>query len=184
MIAVVKAAEMLDFIETPGHRSADAQGQGLVDAGLRGRRRPVARATPHLAPRPRGLGLAPRQPDHAVDSDSCSRRSSCRMPRENYEKVFSTFIRWARYCGLFAYDETTQRISLPSSRLWGGTSDASPFSARRPPRRRDKCCLSFSAWHKMAQNGTLLQFWLRRHFSANSARRAYGSGGNVDVRQP
>ena len=33
------------------------------------------------------------------------------MPYENYEKVFSTFIRWSRYCDLFAYDETTQLIS-------------------------------------------------------------------------
>ena len=34
------------------------------------------------------------------------------MPYENYEKVFNTFIRWARFGGLFAYDEATQRISL------------------------------------------------------------------------
>jgi len=34
------------------------------------------------------------------------------MPQENYEKVFNTFIRWARFGDLFAYDETMEKISL------------------------------------------------------------------------
>ena len=34
------------------------------------------------------------------------------MPYENYEKIFNTFIRWARFGELFAYDETVQRIAL------------------------------------------------------------------------
>jgi hypothetical protein len=34
------------------------------------------------------------------------------MPHENYEKIFETFIRWARFGNLFAYDETTETISL------------------------------------------------------------------------
>jgi hypothetical protein len=34
------------------------------------------------------------------------------MPYENYEKVFNTFIRWARFGELFAYDEATRRITL------------------------------------------------------------------------
>lgn len=35
-----------------------------------------------------------------------------RMPQENYETVFSTFIRWARFGSLFSYDEATGLISL------------------------------------------------------------------------
>ena len=34
-----------------------------------------------------------------------------RMPYENYEKVFNTLVRWARFGGLFSYDEQTQRLS-------------------------------------------------------------------------
>jgi NitT/TauT family transport system ATP-binding protein len=34
------------------------------------------------------------------------------MPQENYEKMFSTFIRWARFGDLLAYDEQTETISL------------------------------------------------------------------------
>jgi hypothetical protein len=34
------------------------------------------------------------------------------MPHENYETVFQTFIRWARFGNLFAYDEANGTISL------------------------------------------------------------------------
>ena len=37
-----------------------------------------------------------------------------RMPYENYEKIFNTFIRWSRFGGLFTYDETVQQIALGS----------------------------------------------------------------------
>ena len=57
--------------------------------------------------------LLQRQPDRAVDSDFVLETIVMCMPYENYEKVFNTFIRWARFGGLFVYDETTQRISLP-----------------------------------------------------------------------
>ena len=56
--------------------------------------------------------LLQKQPDHAVDSDFVLETIVMFMPYENYERVFYTFIRWARFGGLFAYDEATQRISL------------------------------------------------------------------------
>jgi len=34
------------------------------------------------------------------------------MPHENYEKVFNTFILWARFGDLLSYDETTNLIAL------------------------------------------------------------------------
>jgi hypothetical protein len=36
------------------------------------------------------------------------------MPQENCERMFETFIRWARFGNLFAYEETRQAISLQS----------------------------------------------------------------------
>ena len=57
--------------------------------------------------------LLQRQSDHTIDSDFVLETIVMSMPRENYEKVFNTFIRWARFGELFVYDETSQRISLP-----------------------------------------------------------------------
>ena len=53
-----------------------------------------------------------RQPDRAVDSDFVLETIVTRMPYENYEKLFQTFVHWARFGELFAYDEATHRITL------------------------------------------------------------------------
>ena len=52
-----------------------------------------------------------RTSDHVIDRDFVLETIVTRMPYENYEKVFSTFVRWARFGDLFAYDETVQVIS-------------------------------------------------------------------------
>ena len=56
--------------------------------------------------------LLERQPGRTVDSDFVLETIVTRMPYENCEKVFATFVRWACFGDLFAYDETTRRISM------------------------------------------------------------------------
>lgn len=34
------------------------------------------------------------------------------LPSENYERMFETLVRWARFGDLFAYDEDTEFLSL------------------------------------------------------------------------
>jgi NitT/TauT family transport system ATP-binding protein len=34
------------------------------------------------------------------------------MPREDYETMFDTMVRWARFGNLFAYEEAADRLSL------------------------------------------------------------------------
>ncbi|HEX7676902.1 MAG TPA: AAA-associated domain-containing protein, partial [Thermoanaerobaculia bacterium] len=34
------------------------------------------------------------------------------LPRENYEELFETMVRWARFGNLFAYEDDTDRLSL------------------------------------------------------------------------
>ena len=56
--------------------------------------------------------LLKRQEDHAIDREFVLEQIVLRMPYENYEKVFSTFVRWARYADLFSYDEDKERLKL------------------------------------------------------------------------
>jgi C-terminal AAA-associated domain len=56
--------------------------------------------------------LLQRQPDHSIDQDFLLETIVLNMPHENYETVFQTFIRWARFGNLFAYDEANGTISL------------------------------------------------------------------------
>jgi NitT/TauT family transport system ATP-binding protein len=53
-----------------------------------------------------------RQPSHEVDRDFLLETLVLRLPQENCEKVFDTFIGWARFGNLFAYDEDSEMISL------------------------------------------------------------------------
>ena len=40
------------------------------------------------------------------------------LPSENYEKIFETFVHWARYGNLFAYDDDAQKIFFPRKRAY------------------------------------------------------------------
>ena len=53
------------------------------------------------------------KPDRTVESDFVLETIATRMPYESYEKVFNTFIRWARFGELFIYDERIHRLALP-----------------------------------------------------------------------
>jgi cobalt-zinc-cadmium resistance protein CzcA len=114
VIAVVKAAEMLGLVDTP---------QQLVELTPKGRH--FAESPPEERESLWQEGLLTlrlfrdlhealqRQPDHRLDRDFVLETIITRMPYENYEKVFNTLVRWARYGNLFTYDESTQRLALP-----------------------------------------------------------------------
>jgi cobalt-zinc-cadmium resistance protein CzcA len=116
LVFIVKAAEMLGFVETA------LQMVILTEAGKR-----FAEGTPEerktlwreqlltLRLFQEVYGVLERQPDRSVESDFVLETIVTRMPYENYEKVFNTFIRWARFGELFVYDDTTHRLSLPPS---------------------------------------------------------------------
>ncbi|MFO1094474.1 MAG: AAA-associated domain-containing protein [Planctomycetaceae bacterium] len=53
-----------------------------------------------------------RQPNLTIDADFVIEEIVSRMPYENIERVFNTFVMWARYGHLITYDEETQRIAL------------------------------------------------------------------------
>jgi cobalt-zinc-cadmium resistance protein CzcA len=114
VIAVVKAAEMLGLVDTP---------QQMVELTPRGRH--FAESSPEERESLWQEGLLTlrlfrdihdtlqRQADHRLDREFVLETIITRMPYENYEKVFNTLVRWARYGNLFIYDESTQRLALP-----------------------------------------------------------------------
>jgi cobalt-zinc-cadmium resistance protein CzcA len=114
VIAVVKAAEMLGLVDTP---------QQLVELTPRGRHFAESSADERESLWHEGLltlrlfrdihDALQRQPDHRLDRDFVLETIITRMPYENYEKVFNTLVRWARYGNLFTYDESTQRLAQP-----------------------------------------------------------------------
>jgi cobalt-zinc-cadmium resistance protein CzcA len=118
VIAVVKAAEMLGLAETPGERVVlTARGWELAVAGPEERRSLWREQLLRLGLFRDVHEALRRQPDHALDRDFVLELIITRLPYENYQRTFTTFIRWARFGGLFVYDEVTQRLSLPDEAL-------------------------------------------------------------------
>jgi NitT/TauT family transport system ATP-binding protein len=113
VIAVVKAAELLDFVDTPKRQVVlDRDGERFVRATGEDRKAIWRQQLLKLRLFRDIYDLLRRQPEHAIDRDFVLETIIMAMPHENYEKVFNTFVRWARFGDLFAYDETTEMLSL------------------------------------------------------------------------
>jgi NitT/TauT family transport system ATP-binding protein len=113
VLNIVEAAELLDFVDTPRRLVVlDALGQRFVKA-LPAERQAIWRE------RLLTLGLfrrvydaLQRQPGHKLDRDFVLETIVLHMPQEHYERVFETFVRWARFGDLFAYDEAGETLTL------------------------------------------------------------------------
>jgi NitT/TauT family transport system ATP-binding protein len=112
-IAIVKAAEMLDFVDTPKQIVLlTPEGRKFVRADPDARKA-IWRAQLlqlHFFREIHTLLLA--EPDHEIRAEDIHERIILAMPHEQYETVFDTMVRWARFGNLFAYDEDTERLSL------------------------------------------------------------------------
>jgi NitT/TauT family transport system ATP-binding protein len=112
MIAIVKAAEMLGFVDTPKqdvHLTAD--GRRFVRAEP-DERKAIWREQLLKLRFFREIYDLLRSEDGEVNAEIIYERIATAMPHEKYETVFDTMVRWARFGNLFAYDEDTERLSL------------------------------------------------------------------------
>ena len=111
MMAIVKAAEMLNFVDTP------KQGVVLTQEGRR-----FVKADPEDRKaiwRTQLLKLRFFQDvnellkrEESVNGDIVREMIIMAMPREDYETMFDTMVRWGRFGNLFAYEEAADRLSL------------------------------------------------------------------------
>jgi NitT/TauT family transport system ATP-binding protein len=113
MINVVKAAEMLEFVDTPKRMVVlDPDGVRFVKATLEERKLIWREQLLKLRLFRDLHELLLRQPKHEIDRTFLLETFIMNMPQENYETMFQTFIRWSRWGDLFNYDDATEMISL------------------------------------------------------------------------
>lgn len=111
VIAIVKAAEMLGFIDTSRHTvSLTPKGSAFVEAAP-AEQKALWREQLLTLRLFREIHAAVEHEPHTIDRDFVLETIVSRMPYEDYEKVFNTLIRWARFGQLFSYDEAAQQIS-------------------------------------------------------------------------
>jgi NitT/TauT family transport system ATP-binding protein len=113
-IRVVRAAEMLDFVDTPKRMVVfEPEGQRFVRATPEERTAIWREHLLKLRLFQEIYEVLKRQPKHEVDRDIVLEQIVLHMPQENYERIFHTFIGWARFGDLFDYNEKTEILSLP-----------------------------------------------------------------------
>jgi len=113
VIAITKAAEMLAVVDTPKQDVVlTALGWQFMHADSDERKR-IWRSQLLTMKLFRDVYERLQQhPDEPISADDMKEMIILALPHENYEEMFETFVRWARFGNLFAYDETTEQIAL------------------------------------------------------------------------
>ena len=110
---VVKAAELLNMVDTPRRLVVlEPDGVRYLKAGPEERKAIWREQLLKLRLFRDVRDALDRQPRHEIDRDFLLETIVLSMPHENFERTANTFIRWARFGDLFAYDEDTQTIAL------------------------------------------------------------------------
>jgi NitT/TauT family transport system ATP-binding protein len=113
VIATAKAAEMLDLVDTPKHQVVLTQdGKQFVRATPEPRKQLWRQQLLKLKLFKDVYEFLQKDEDHALDKDYFLDLIVLRMPYENYERVFDTFVGWARYGELFRFEEDREQLTL------------------------------------------------------------------------
>ncbi len=113
VITVVKAAEMLDFVDTPKQMVILSNvGQHFVKATPQEQQMMWRDEVMKLRLFHEIHATLERQPEHEISSEVILETIVMMMPDENYERTFDTLVSWARFAKLFTYDENTGTVAL------------------------------------------------------------------------
>ncbi len=111
-ISIVKAAEILDLIDTPRHEVRITElGRRFVAADRLGRREIFAQQVFKL--RLFHIIIALLEEFEEVDADRIVQDIAQALPYDNPEKTFETMIAWGRYAGLMDCNAKTRKVFVP-----------------------------------------------------------------------
>jgi len=113
VIAITKPAELLNFVDTPKQEIVlSATGQRFIKADPEERKRIWRDQLLRFRLFQDVQAALEQRPDHAIAGNTVREMIIIAMPREDYEAMFDTVVRWARFGNLFAYEEDADRLSL------------------------------------------------------------------------
>ena len=115
-ISLVKAAEILEFVDTPKDEVRFTElGRKFIAADSDTRKEIFAEQVQKLRLFHIILGYLEVQEE--IDSETVIKDISTALPYENAEKVLQTMIAWGRYAGLMDYDANTQMVTRPENEV-------------------------------------------------------------------
>ena len=120
---VVKAAEMLDLVDTPKRLVVlEPDGKAFVTASPADRQVLWRQHLLRLRLFKDVYEALKRAPRHELDREFVLELVIMHMPQENTDRMFQTFLQWSRYGDLFEYDDDTERLSIAEEP--GGAGEA------------------------------------------------------------
>ncbi len=113
LIAIVRAAEILDLADTPGRMVVlTATGREFVGSDQEKRKAIWQRQLLELGLYRLVNNLLIASRDSGIGADRIKEIISHRIPQEDPEQVFNSFITWGRFGNLYAYDESSKKVQL------------------------------------------------------------------------
>jgi NitT/TauT family transport system ATP-binding protein len=123
-IAIVKAAEILELVDTPKHKVLLTElGRRFVAADRGGRKEIFAQQVFKL--RLFHIILALLDEYGEVDAERIVRDIGTALPFDNPEKMFETMIAWGRYAGMMDFNPKTGMVFVPREEM-EDSEDVSP----------------------------------------------------------
>jgi NitT/TauT family transport system ATP-binding protein len=111
-ISIVKAAEILEFVDTPKDEVRSTElGSEFVAADRLGQRAIFAKQVFKL--RLFHIIIALLEEHEEVEADRIIKDIASALPYDNPEKTFETMIAWGRYAGLMDYEAKTGMVFVP-----------------------------------------------------------------------
>lgn len=113
-IAVVKAGELLDLLETPKNRvSLTPLGRRYITGDANARKRILNEQLRELPTFRFVAGLLERAPEKRLTATAIKEELAARLPAtEPIERLFQTIVAWSRYAELFGYNATAEELYL------------------------------------------------------------------------
>jgi NitT/TauT family transport system ATP-binding protein len=118
-IAVVKAGELLGFLDTPKNQVLLTDlGRRFLDADINGRKSLYRQQLLSLGTFQFVLHLLKEAQGNHLSKEIIEEELAVRLTTEDVEKVFNTIVGWGRFGELFGYDASSEELSIdpdPSS---------------------------------------------------------------------
>jgi NitT/TauT family transport system ATP-binding protein len=112
-LTVIKAAEMLNLVNTPGGDVVVEEfGQQVIDASITERKELLCVKIENLPAFKSVRDFLTHQTDGEVTRDRVLDKLAELIPNEDAESSFSTLVNWGRYAELFGYNDDSQTFYL------------------------------------------------------------------------
>jgi NitT/TauT family transport system ATP-binding protein len=112
-LAVVKAGEMLDFLDTPKNKVLlTSLGKQLLAADINARKPMIRAQLLELATFKFVCQILEESPNHRLPAEIVQEELAVRLVHEDIERLFQTIVGWGRFAELFSYAADTEELSL------------------------------------------------------------------------